>query len=135
MDKDLASDKVDIECLQCGQVIPLSTWEKNLARQRPDWDLCADCKMTPRNSIRNQHPSLGNLICLPHQGEVNEHWQPLDESGQLYRPGLRICGYKDCIALKHIVVDQSVKAIVQQVSSWTHITVSDAKKILQQVSK
>jgi hypothetical protein len=93
--------------------------------------------MTPRNTIKHQHPALGNLVCIPHKGEVNDSWQPIDDAGELFRPGLRVCGFKDCISPKHIAVDQSVSGIVKQVFKHTQklMSVPDAKKILQQASK
>jgi hypothetical protein len=29
----------------------------------------------------------------------------LDKFGRLYRPGLRLCGYRDCVAIDHLVLD------------------------------
>lgn len=58
--------------------------------------------MRPIEKITVHHPSLGQIQCYPHKGEVNELWQPLNVLGELYRPGVRLCGNKDCINTAHI---------------------------------
>jgi hypothetical protein len=58
--------------------------------------------MRPIGKITVHHPALGLIQCYPHKGEVNELWQPLDVLGELYRPGVRLCGNKDCVNTAHI---------------------------------
>jgi hypothetical protein len=92
-----------ILCVRCGQSIPVSTWVKRLSRKAENWDTCKDCLSTkPIKHIQYKHPTLGYIFCYPHQGEVDELFRPVDESGNLFRPGERICGHKDCINVKHI---------------------------------
>lgn len=40
--------------------------------------------------------------CRPHQGLFDWNDNPLKPNGQLYRPGVRLCGNRDCIAKSHI---------------------------------
>ena len=99
-----------IACVRCGQSIPVSTWVKRLARKTDNWDTCKDClSVNPIKHIQYKHPTLGYIFCYPHQGEVDDLFRPLDEAGNLFRPGERICGHKDCINVKHI---KSPKATV-----------------------
>lgn len=92
-----------IACIRCGQSIPVSTWVKRLARKTENWDTCKDClSVNPITHIQYKHPTLGYIFCYPHQGEVDDLFRPLDEAGNLFRPGERVCGHKDCINVKHI---------------------------------
>ena len=93
----------DIFCVRCGQIVPRTTWEKAKSRNKPDWDHCQDCKATPRQCIKWLHPILGKIECHPYDGEVDELWRPINAVGDLYRPGERLCGHKDCINSRHIV--------------------------------
>jgi hypothetical protein len=36
-------------------------------------------------------------------GDLDDNWQPIDEDGQLYRPGERLCGLKDCVKQSHVI--------------------------------
>ena len=105
--KNIIKDKTiinstDIFCVTCGQAIPCNVWAKRKQRGRQDWDNCVDCTMRPIEKITVHHPSLGQIQCFPHKGEVNELWQPLNVLGELYRPGVRLCGNKDCVNTSHI---------------------------------
>ena len=93
----------DMFCVRCGQIVPNSTWSKAKSRNKPDWDHCQDCKATPQQRIKWLHPILGNIECYPYDGELDELWRPVNAVGDLYRPGERICGYKDCINGRHII--------------------------------
>jgi len=93
---------LDVPCAQCGQGIPKTTIEKRKSRNVDDWDLCADCVRVPSTNIRYHHPVLGLIWCYPHFGEVDALFRPLTDSGELYRPGERLCGHSDCVNLKHI---------------------------------
>ena len=77
-------------------------WAKRKQRGRHDWDNCIACSAKPTAKITVPHPALGQIQCYPHKGEVNELWQPLDVLGELYRPGVRLCGNKDCVNTAHI---------------------------------
>jgi hypothetical protein len=41
--------------------------------------------------------------CNPWIGEVNDNFNPIDRRGNLYMPGVRICGFKDCVNKNHII--------------------------------
>jgi hypothetical protein len=36
-------------------------------------------------------------------GELNDNWEPITDDGQLYRPGERLCGLKDCVKQAHVI--------------------------------
>jgi hypothetical protein len=93
----------DMFCERCGQIIPKSTWEKAKSRNKPDWDHCQDCKATPKQRLVVNHPILGRIECIPYTGELDELWRPINAVGDLYKPGERICGHKDCINSRHII--------------------------------
>lgn len=102
MEGQKITNSTDIICIICGQSISSNVWVKRKERGRDDWKECQDCTAKPTAKIIVHHPSLGQIQCYPHQGEVNELWQPLDASGNLYRPGVRLCGNKDCVNTAHI---------------------------------
>jgi len=93
----------DMFCERCGQIIPKSTWEKAKSRNKPDWDHCQDCKATPKQKLVVNHPILGKIECIPYTGELDELWRPINAVGDLYKPGERLCGHKDCINSNHII--------------------------------
>ena len=93
----------DMFCERCGQIIPKSTWEKAKFRNKPDWDHCQDCKATPKQKLVVNHPILGKIECIPYTGELDELWRPINAVGDLYKPGERLCGHKDCINSNHII--------------------------------
>jgi hypothetical protein len=93
----------DMFCDRCGQIIPKSTWEKAKSRNKPDWDHCQDCKATPKQRLIVNHPILGKIECIPYTGELDELWRPINAVGDLYKPGERLCGHKDCINSRHII--------------------------------
>jgi len=45
----------------------------------------------------------GLLRCEPYTGKVNDDLEPIDEQGNLYMPGNRVCGHLDCVNPKHVV--------------------------------
>lgn len=103
-------------CVWCAQPIPKNIYEKRIAREDPQADACKDCKdvasyedVEIRKARRWVHPVLGWIQCTVFLGELNDDWNPVDEDGQLFRPGQRICGLKDCVNLTHIVEPQKVK--------------------------
>lgn len=103
MSKDsLSLESNYIFCRQCGIIVSYYVWFKRKTRNRPDWDHCKDCIATPKKIESSIHPSLGRIECIPYTGEVNDLWQPINAVGDLYMPGERICGHKDCVNAKHI---------------------------------
>jgi hypothetical protein len=101
-ENDLDLRSTDFPCDRCGQGIPATTIEKRKSRKYDNWDLCADCVRVPAKCIKYKHPVLGDIFCYPHLGDVDELWRPLDESGGLYRAGVRLCGHADCVNRNHI---------------------------------
>ena len=93
----------DMFCERCGQIIPKTTWTKRKERNKPEWDHCQDCRAKPQQRIKWLHPILGNIKCYPFDGDVDELWRPINAVGDLYKPGERLCGYKDCVNTRHIV--------------------------------
>lgn len=93
----------DMFCERCGQIIPHTTWEKRKSRGRTDWDHCTDCRALPVKNYSWQHPILGRITCIPYDGELDELWRPVNAVGDLYKPGERMCGMKDCVNTNHIV--------------------------------
>jgi len=92
-----------IFCRQCGIIISYEVWYKRKIRNRDNWDHCKDCNATPKKVEVFVHPTLGRIACVPYLGEVNELWQPINAVGDLYLPGKRICGHKDCVNSAHIL--------------------------------
>lgn len=92
-------------CPQCGIDFPMDVLHKR--RARGDFEtLCRDCKDTDpdwRQTVVRVHPILGRIECRPYRGDLDDDWNPIDKKGNLYMPGERICGHKDCITKKHIV--------------------------------
>ena len=43
------------------------------------------------------------IYCLLWLHELDDDWNPIDESGVLVRPGKRICGLKDCVKKSHVI--------------------------------
>lgn len=61
--------------------------------------LCISCRVRTAKTIQ-----YGKLRCSPHQGQIDDQLNPLDDDGELLLPGERICGHKDCVNPAHIVV-------------------------------
>jgi hypothetical protein len=40
--------------------------------------------------------------CLPWHGDFDEQDNPIQD-GEMYRPGIRTCGHRDCVRQSHIV--------------------------------
>jgi hypothetical protein len=82
-----------IECRRCGFQWAVS----NEKRGRKDL-LCVSCRMKPAGMLQ-----YGKLRCIPHKGALSVDLNPIDNSGQLVLPGVRVCGHKDCVNVAHIV--------------------------------
>jgi hypothetical protein len=59
--------------------------------------LCSSCRARPSRIV---HTKFG--LCRPHRGDFDADDNPLTSQGKLYRPGLRTCGFRDCVNLQHI---------------------------------
>lgn len=91
-----------MKCLRCG--IELS--ELMIKKRKDKTPVCSDCLMKPTYAIK-----YNNEVCRPWRGEVDEDLNPLDEQGNLYVPGIRICGHKDCVNRSHIILDIEAERI------------------------
>lgn len=84
------------ECLRCGCAMKDDTANQRLQRGRDLWG-CQECQAGKKTTIKTNYG-----LCTPHQGEFDDAERPLSKTGKLYRPGIRLCGYSDCINLDHI---------------------------------
>ena len=106
--------KHDIEneivyCTRCGQEQNYEQVYKRVIRKTVNALWCRDCR-DDRKEIRQdyswKHPALGKLYCWLWTGDLDDNWQPIDDEGQLYRPGKRLCGLKDCVRQTHIITPE-----------------------------
>ena len=84
-------------CERCGLLEDL-TPEPGEKQTRRRSNLCASCNAKPATTIPTAYGK-----CRPHKGPFDLEDNPLDSfTGELYRPGKRLCGYSDCVEVKHI---------------------------------
>jgi hypothetical protein len=107
----MSRTKHDVEneivyCTRCGQAQSYEQTYKRVIRKTVNAEWCRDCR-DDRTEIRRdyawKHPALGKVHCWLWTGELNDDWQPITEDGELYRPGERICGLKDCVKQAHVI--------------------------------
>jgi hypothetical protein len=123
--KDLDKDEaLYVPCVWCGREINKDIVCKRKQRKDEQPDQCKDCRdvRKPADTSRfrkvvRTHPKLGKIECRAWNGEIDDNWNPIDENGELYRPGERICGAKDCVDIHHIIAAEP-------------LTVSDTELIL-----
>lgn len=95
-----------IICWRCGAQVDWQAYKKRVQRKMSDPDRCADCIDTDKPMKHTWtwvHPVLGRIVCVPHKGDVDDEFRPLNKAGRLYMPGERICGLKDCVKRTHLV--------------------------------
>ena len=97
-------------CTRCGALILKAIVSKRRERKDQYADECKDCRDVRKytetyffRKVVRTHPKLGKIECLAWSGDIDENWNPIDENGELYRPGERICGAKDCIDIHHVI--------------------------------
>lgn len=103
-------------CVWCGQWISKDAFRKRTVRKLGQADTCKDCRDTRKEfSIANtrqqknwKHPQLGHITCYIWLDELNDDWLPVDDEGNLFMPGQRICGLKDCVNSKHVVAPKQL---------------------------
>lgn len=85
-------------------------FEKRRTRGQNDQDVCKDCRdvatykqAEDRKVKKWTHPVLGSIECIIFEGELNDDWLPIDDEGELFRPGERTCGLKDCVKTMHVI--------------------------------
>ena len=107
----MSRTKHDVEneivyCTRCGQQQSYEQTYKRVIRKTVNALWCRDCR-DDRTEIRRdycwKHPALGKVHCWLWTGELNDNWEPITDDGQLYRPGERLCGLKDCVKQAHII--------------------------------
>jgi hypothetical protein len=90
-------EKLKITCQRCGMESVMNA--RQLYRKTEMTKLCRSCTAKPAVRV-----ARNGLLCFPHQGEIDlDTLAPLDKNGNLYLPGHRICGSKDCCTKAHIV--------------------------------
>jgi hypothetical protein len=98
-----------VYCTRCGQAQNYEQVYKRVIRKAVNALWCRDCR-DDRKEIRRdhswKHPALGRIYCWLWTGDLDDNWQPIDDDGQLYRPGERICGLKDCVKQSHIIIPE-----------------------------
>jgi hypothetical protein len=110
----MSRTKHDVEneivyCTRCGIGQSFEQVYKRKIRNAVNAEWCRDCR-DDRTEIRRdyawKHPALGKVHCWLWTGELNDNWQPITEDGELYRPGERLCGLKDCVKQAHIITPE-----------------------------
>lgn len=99
-------------CDRCGQPVCRRVISKRLTRKSETPKRCFACLAKPVVRIAYQHPVLGEIWCNPYEGNLNDDLYPVDDLGELYLPGERICGHKDCVNSNHIVPFKVVTPLV-----------------------
>lgn len=112
-DKEIQFEYEFMPCSQCGQTISKDSVDKRKSRGLDQIDVCRDCRDVKtyldnekRKIKRWIHPVLGLIECVIFDGELNDDWLPVDDEGELFRPGERICGFKDCVKKMHIIAPE-----------------------------
>ena len=82
-------------CRRCGYPDDGGHISKRVERGQDQ--LCASCAAQPAKTVKSDYG-----ICRPWDGEFDQDDNPVDNQGNLYRPGVRLCGNSDCVAKKHI---------------------------------
>ena len=110
MDRQDFSDSEYCQCVWCGHWITKDAFQKRIERKRDDPNVCKDCRDVRRSAglakykkVSSKHPELGSINCYIWDGELNDDWCPIDSDGKLFMPGVRICGFKDCISGQHVI--------------------------------
>jgi hypothetical protein len=85
-----------MNCERCGIQIDIKIIDKRVSRGNNNRN-CSDCNAKPTKKMATK--------CQPWTGEVDDDLNPVDSSGRPYRPGIRSCGYKDCVNRNHIIPD------------------------------
>ena len=99
-------DQQQYFCSACLIPIDEDALFKRIARGAVNADQCEDCRdygKPIKAQYTWQHPVLGKICCVPHKGEVDNDFRPLNKAGRLYMPGERICGLKDCVKRAHVI--------------------------------
>jgi hypothetical protein len=113
MNKSDKDEAIYVPCIWCGREINKDIVCKRRHRKDEQPDQCKDCRDVRKfveparfRRVSRKHPTLGKIECLAWNGEIDDNWNPIDENGDLYRPGERICGAKDCVDVNHVIAPE-----------------------------
>ena len=93
---DYLKQLVDLVCPRCGVVQKVQVKTLDTRSRRGTDDLCFSCTMKPAKQITYNWSK-----CVPWRGEFDDFDNPV-ERGNWVRPGKRVCGHRDCVAVSHI---------------------------------
>ena len=110
-----------MNCDRCGITIDLTVIEKRIARGSTNRN-CSDCNAKPTKKMATK--------CQPWTGELNQDWLPIDNKGNLVKPGIRTCGYKDCMNRNHIIPDIELERWDISYRTGKKATLQDIRKEL-----
>lgn len=80
-----------VECARCGYA-----WDVQSPRKREQF--CSSCKAAKVQTVTSPFGP-----CVPWHGRFGpDHATPVDDYGQVVRPGVRLCGNADCVSARHI---------------------------------
>jgi hypothetical protein len=82
-----------LSCERCGH----SSDDLQKRVDRGGKQLCLSCTARPAKRIQSAYGT-----CKPHAGEFDDDDNPLTPDGKFYRPGIRLCGNRDCVERAHI---------------------------------
>ena len=73
---------------------------------------CQSCNAKPTKQVgQSKHD-----YCVPHQGEFDYDDNPM-KNGKLFRPGVRKCGYSDCVRNSHIfVATDEIEMLIEKIA-------------------
>lgn len=73
---------------------------------RAEWldGLCPSCTAEPPEKYVSYTSGGRKMLCRPWMGEFDDQDRPIDDEGQLVRPGERSCGHSDCVSASHVRV-------------------------------
>lgn len=100
-------------CRTCGYNDTSNAMEKRV--ERGGSQECASCTAKPAVTIKSAYG-----VCRPWRGDFDDNDNPLDTKGRLYRPGIRLCGNRDCVARNHIDGNQVTLAQVEELEAERH---------------
>lgn len=85
------------QCDRCGVKYTISS------RRPGKSDYCSSCIAKPTERI-----TYSGAYCIAWHGQFDEQDNPV-KNNQLYRPGVRTCGHRDCVRVSHIEPDVKPK--------------------------
>jgi len=83
-------------CIRCGYEDASGHIAKRV--ERGSTQTCQSCRARPAEKVDSNYGK-----CRPWHGEFDEHENPVDRFGKLYKPGVRLCMNADCVEVTHIV--------------------------------